>query len=88
MHGILASLAFVILFPIGSILMRVVPGRLALFAHAGTQVIAVLIYVAAAGLGIHLVSTIRLPFGNGSLVSASNCLILCFFLGPPSRTKN
>ncbi|KLU87303.1 hypothetical protein MAPG_06304, partial [Magnaporthiopsis poae ATCC 64411] len=67
-HGILASLAFVILFPIGSILMRIVPGRLALFAHAGTQVVAVIIYVAAAGLGIHLVSTIRLPFGNGSLL--------------------
>ncbi|KAL8303450.1 hypothetical protein RB597_005062 [Gaeumannomyces tritici] len=68
-HGILAALAFVLLFPLGSILMRIVPGRLALFVHAGTQVIALIIYVAAAALGIHLVQTVRLPFGNGTLLN-------------------
>jgi hypothetical protein len=63
-HGILAALAFVVLFPVGSILMRVVPGRFAIWVHAGAQVLGFGTYVAAAGLGIYLVTLIRTPAGG------------------------
>lgn len=63
-HGILAALAFVVLFPVGSVLMRVVPGRFAIWAHAAAQVLGFGTYVAAAGLGIYLVTIVRTPAGG------------------------
>ena len=74
-HGILASLALVVLFPIGSIFMRLVPGRAAVWVHAATQIIGFIIYVAAAGLGLHLVRTVRVPFTGESLVSVTPLLL-------------
>jgi hypothetical protein len=68
-HGILAALAMVLLFPIGSILMRVIPGRLAVWVHAGFQVVTWCVYVAAAGLGIYLARMVQIP--GGGLVSFS-----------------
>ncbi|KAL1891047.1 hypothetical protein Sste5346_007870 [Sporothrix stenoceras] len=68
-HGILASLSIVVLFPVGSILMRVVPGRFAIWAHGIFQMMAFLLYVAAAALGIYLVKMVRIPFTGGSLLS-------------------
>jgi hypothetical protein len=69
-HGILAALAMVLLFPIGSILMRVIPGRLAVWVHAGFQALAWCVYVAAAGLGIYLVRMVQIP--GGGLVRSSS----------------
>lgn len=60
-------MAFVILFPIGSILMRVIPGRFAVWVHAVFQVLAWGVYVAAAALGIYLVRVVQIP--GGGLVS-------------------
>ncbi|KAK1783091.1 hypothetical protein QBC45DRAFT_400733 [Copromyces sp. CBS 386.78] len=54
-HGIIAALAFVILFPLGSMLIRLLPGRMALFAHAFWQLLTLLVYLAAVGLGIHVI---------------------------------
>ncbi|KAK3954280.1 hypothetical protein QBC32DRAFT_208105 [Pseudoneurospora amorphoporcata] len=54
-HGIIAALAFVILFPLGSMLIRLLPGRMALFAHAFWQLLTLLVYLAAIGLGIHII---------------------------------
>ncbi|KAK3486076.1 uncharacterized protein B0T23DRAFT_245450 [Neurospora hispaniola] len=54
-HGIIAALAFVILFPLGSILIRLLPGRLALLGHATWQLSTLIVYLAAVGLGIHLI---------------------------------
>ncbi|KAH6632150.1 hypothetical protein F5144DRAFT_244011 [Chaetomium tenue] len=53
-HGILAATAMVVLFPVGSIIMRVVPGRFAVWVHAGFQMLAWAVYVAAVGMGIYL----------------------------------
>ncbi|KAM7197224.1 hypothetical protein V8F33_005652, partial [Rhypophila sp. PSN 637] len=64
-HGIVASVAFIGLFPLGSILMRVLPGKLALWVHAIFQMVSLVVYIAAVGLGIYLVRTVRIPFGNG-----------------------
>ncbi|AEO66557.1 uncharacterized protein THITE_31826, partial [Thermothielavioides terrestris NRRL 8126] len=54
-HGILAALAMVLLFPLGAILLRVLPaGRPAVWTHVAVQLLAWGVYVAAAGLGIDL----------------------------------
>ncbi|KAK3323773.1 hypothetical protein B0T19DRAFT_213410 [Cercophora scortea] len=70
-HGIVASLAIVLLFPIGSILMRILPGRLALYTHALFQLIALAVFIAGAALGIYLTQIVQLPFGGGSLLTNS-----------------
>ncbi|KAI1132389.1 hypothetical protein F5Y10DRAFT_261098 [Nemania abortiva] len=69
-HGALAALAFAFLFPLGAIVMRVVPGRPALLAHGGIQVLAYALYVAAAGLGLYLTSMIRVASGADPLERA------------------
>ncbi|KAK0659152.1 hypothetical protein QBC41DRAFT_331672, partial [Cercophora samala] len=69
-HGILASLAMVVLFPIGSILLRVLPGRWGFWLHVIFQVLATVIYVAGAALGIYLVKIVRIP--TGSLLSSTS----------------
>ena len=68
-HGIVASVAFIGLFPLGSILMRIVPGRLALWVHAVFQTLTLGVYIAAVGLGIYLAKMVRIP-GGGDLVSS------------------
>lgn len=70
-HGILAALAFVVLFPVGAIAMRIIPGRFALWLHGITQVIAYILFIAAVGLGIWLVKEVRIPVAGGSLLSIS-----------------
>lgn len=66
-HGILAAAAMVLLFPIGSILLRVLPGRVGFWAHAIFQALALCVYIAGAALGIRLVQMVRIP-NFGSLV--------------------
>jgi len=70
-HGILAAVAFAILFPIGAMTMRLVPGRAALWLHALTQLVAYVSFTAAVGLGIWLVREVRIPAAGGSLVRIS-----------------
>ncbi|KAF2969272.1 hypothetical protein GQX73_g4303 [Xylaria multiplex] len=66
-HGALAAIAFGFLFPLGAILMRVVPGRGSLFSHGFIQVLAYALYIAAAGLGLYLVNIMRIRPGEGLL---------------------
>ncbi|KAF2802592.1 uncharacterized protein BDZ99DRAFT_503790 [Mytilinidion resinicola] len=56
-HAILAALAFVILFPTGGIIVRLVPFRLVWFVHGVLQLFAILVFVAAFGLGIYLATS-------------------------------
>lgn len=53
-HGVLASLAFVILFPVGSILIRLGSFRGAWLVHGLFQLFTYLVYTAAVGIGIWL----------------------------------
>lgn len=69
-HGILAALAFVVLFPLGSIFMRIIPGRFAIWIHALTQLCAYIIYIAAAALGFWMLQEVQIPRLNGGLVSS------------------
>lgn len=64
-HGALAALAMVVLFPVGSIAMRVIPGPI--WIHAMAQIIAYVVYIAGVGLGLYLVREVQIP-GQGSLV--------------------
>lgn len=66
-HGTLAAIAFVGLFPLGAIFLRILPGRASLYLHVITQILGLGTEIAASGLGIYMVVTIK-PFGQ-SLVS-------------------
>lgn len=51
-HGVLASLAFVILFPVGSITIRLASFRGVWLVHGLFQIFAFLVYIAAFALGV------------------------------------
>jgi len=53
-HGIMMGLAFAILFPLGAIWMRLLHFRGLVWFHAGWQLFAYLIALAAFGLGVWL----------------------------------
>ncbi len=76
-HGILAATSIAILFPVGSILMRVIPGRAAIWVHAIFQLLATALFIAAAGIGLYLVKNVNTARdgSTSSLVSPQ----------PPSR---
>lgn len=80
-HGIVATVAFVILFPLGAILLRIIPGRWSVRIHFVVQILAWLLYIAGFALGVVLLR--MLPSGAGqSLVSAClGALVLDAFEG-------
>ncbi|KAK5947472.1 hypothetical protein PMZ80_001622 [Knufia obscura] len=53
-HGTLASLAFVAIFPTGAILVRLASFRGLVWTHGGLQVFGYAVFVAGAGLGIFI----------------------------------
>ncbi|KAF1995627.1 hypothetical protein P154DRAFT_445173, partial [Amniculicola lignicola CBS 123094] len=57
-HGVLASLAFVVFFPLGSILIRLGSFRGVWLVHGMFQIFAYLIYIAAFGIGIWMIQDI------------------------------
>ncbi|RYP21642.1 hypothetical protein DL765_002103 [Monosporascus sp. GIB2] len=70
-HGILAAIVFVGLFPLGSVIVRVIPGRFAWVVHAITQTVAYIVFIGAAVLGLYLVNTIQIPPNGASLLETS-----------------
>jgi hypothetical protein len=53
-HGALASIAFVAIFPIGAILIRLTSFHGLLWTHASLQIFGYVVFIAAAGLGIFI----------------------------------
>ena len=53
-HGIMASIAWVFLFPVGAILVRVIKSNNAWWIHASIQMLTVLVITASAATGIIL----------------------------------
>src|SRR5436305_6885266 len=52
-HGVLAALVWVLLMPIGAVLLRLnIQSPIILKLHAACQIIAYLVYIVAAGMGI------------------------------------
>ena len=90
-HGVLSALAFGFFFPLGSILMRVIPGRAALYAHGFTQLFAYATYIAGAGLGIYFISLTRIAGTDSSILESAMTnahpiigllLLVAFFFQP------
>ncbi|KAK3991462.1 hypothetical protein QBC44DRAFT_323116 [Cladorrhinum sp. PSN332] len=71
-HGILAAVAMVVLFPGGSILMRIIPGRFAIWAHGLAQIAALCVFIAGVAMGLQLVRMVQIPGGNGDVWSDSS----------------
>lgn len=59
-HGVLAALAFVILFPAGAIAIRLASFPGVVWFHAAFQVFAYLVYIAAFGLGVYIASEMEM----------------------------
>jgi hypothetical protein len=59
-HGVLASLAFVILFPAGAIAIRLASFPGVVWFHALFQIFAYLVYIAAFGLGVYIASEMEM----------------------------
>lgn len=55
-HGVLAALAFVFLFPVGSILIRLGSFRGAWIIHGLFQLFAYVVYIAAFGIGVWMIN--------------------------------
>ncbi|KAI0831543.1 hypothetical protein F5Y06DRAFT_307762 [Hypoxylon sp. FL0890] len=91
-HGVIAALCFTILFPVGAIIMRVIPSRHTWLIHGLFQGMAYLLYVAGAALGIRLIQIIKIPPNNTSLLQLSSAnahpiigiviLAVLFFMPP------
>ncbi|PSR79543.1 hypothetical protein BD289DRAFT_93294 [Coniella lustricola] len=64
-HGILAAVAFVILFPLGAVSMTTLSGRYAFRIHVMTQVIASLLFLVAAVFGFIIVRGVNIPGADG-----------------------
>ncbi|KAK5707945.1 hypothetical protein LTR97_000484 [Elasticomyces elasticus] len=56
-HAICASIAFVGLFPIGAIIVRVAGFKNLVWVHVATQTIALAVFIAAVGLGLYIATS-------------------------------
>lgn len=74
-HGVMASLAFVVFFPVGAISIRIIPGRFALLLHVAFQMLAYALYICAFALGIWMVTHIK--FEGFDFVSNSSYVLYC-----------
>src|ERR1700761_527477 len=66
-HAVLASLAFVIFFPMGAISVAILPGKLALIVHVLFQLFGYILFIVATGLGIWIAVTVK--FSDFNFVS-------------------
>jgi hypothetical protein len=77
-HGVLASLAFVILFPAGAIAVRLASFPGVAWLHGAFQIFAYLIYIAAAGLGIYIACGLRLLNNHHPIIGLVVLAVLFF----------
>jgi hypothetical protein len=58
-HGVISSMAFVILFPLGAIVVNLGPGFVGTGLHLGFQILGWLFYLVGAAAGLWMASAIR-----------------------------
>lgn len=83
-HGILASVAFLFVFPLGSIAMATIRrGRWGYWVHLVSQMLGWFMFIAVAALGFKMLGAVRVRTREGreSLVSLSFVLLFLFFCG-------
>lgn len=79
-HGVLAALSFVALFPIGGILIRVASFTGLIWVHAALQAIAYLVYIVAFGMGIYLATQLDYMSEKHPIIGI---VLLVVLLGQP-----
>lgn len=79
-HGVLASLAFVILFPAGAIAIRLASFPGVVWIHAAFQVFAYLVYIAAFGLGVYIASEMEMLDHHHPIIGV--VVLILIFLQP------
>jgi len=72
-HGVLASLALVFFFPMGAIIVRLLPGKWTVAIHIAFQVTGYLLFTVAVGLGIYIAQAVDFP--NYSLLHQAHPII-------------
>jgi len=72
-HGVLASLAFVFFFPMGAIIIRLLPSKWTVAIHIAWQVTGYLLFTVAVGLGIYIAQAVNFP--NYSLLHQAHPII-------------
>ncbi|QIW98407.1 hypothetical protein AMS68_003925 [Peltaster fructicola] len=77
-HGVLASLAFVIFFPIGAIVMRLGSFKGLWLVHAAIQAFAFVLFIAAFGIGIYMSSHAGLSSGAHPVIGIVLFILLLF----------
>ncbi|KAF2865283.1 hypothetical protein BDV95DRAFT_260925 [Massariosphaeria phaeospora] len=77
-HGILAALAFVILFPAGAIAIRLGSFRGAIWFHAAFQGFAFVVYIIAFGLGAYLANELSLLDSSHPSIGIAVFVLLIF----------
>jgi len=79
-HGVLAALAFVLLFPVGSILIRLGSFRGVWIIHGLFQLFAYVVYIAAFGIGVWMINNIPVDMlGNYHPIIGITVFALLFF---------
>jgi len=59
-HGILGAVAFLAVFPLGSVIIRIIPGRFTIWIHALVQMCGYAANIACVGLGIYLTKVVNI----------------------------
>ena len=77
-HGTLASIVFLVLFPIGAMVVRIPGLNLPIWVHAGIQIFTYCCFIAAAGLGIYLAKNLSLLTNHHPIIGMT-LLGLLFF---------
>lgn len=77
-HGVMAAVAFAIIFPIGGIIIRVANFSGLPWIHGAIQIVAFLVYTAAFGLGIYIARTLNLISNHHPIIGIVVFGILIF----------
>ncbi|MBA7492110.1 hypothetical protein ES702_02659 [subsurface metagenome] len=77
-HSVLASTAFLVLFPIGAIVMRVTELHRLVWLHAGVQIASYAVLFAAFGMGLHVATTGQLFHNKHPCIGIALVIIMFF----------
>lgn len=77
-HGVLACLAFVVLFPAGGILIRIANFTGLVWIHAGLQMVGYLVYIVAFAMGVYLATHLNYMSRAHPIIGIALLVVLFF----------